>query len=222
MKRKRRSKYLANQAICWTCRHAVPTEQDGCSWSLDGIPVEGWTATPSKYIKGSYHILFCPQYRKDTKKKTYSDEYQPWNRLATEVVILTVKDYMEAAVALMENHDLYVEALHKMQGYEAFQAYANSLHNKYRLRQKSPLTEDWWGDIADLVSAARKRHTKKMWRQNALVNEYTQHVRTVSRCEKFMLSEDWSLYTDADGERTLKTLRMRSGYDPVVAIINIE
>ena len=33
------------ETLCWTCKHAVPNEVCGCSWSMFGEPVEGWQAT---------------------------------------------------------------------------------------------------------------------------------------------------------------------------------
>lgn len=60
--------------LCWTCRHAIPDAAGtrGCSWSRDGEPVEGWTATYRIYdkrftglIKETYDIEECPQYEVD-------------------------------------------------------------------------------------------------------------------------------------------------------------
>lgn len=51
MKRKRirRDKKLT---LCWYCANAVPSRdgERGCPWSVEGNPVEGWSAT-GKTIK---------------------------------------------------------------------------------------------------------------------------------------------------------------------------
>lgn len=59
-------------SICWECKNAVPSEETGCSWSRDFVPVEGWEAV-RRYIKAfprgvhstynfreSYCVKRCP------------------------------------------------------------------------------------------------------------------------------------------------------------------
>lgn len=213
-----RESFQASKTLCWKCRNAVPTLTDGCSWSLDGIPVDGWDAVKTRVIKDGYFVRACPQYVPDGRKE-FSDEVAPWDRLATEVVTNTARDYLDAMNKLMKNHDKYAEALRITDGYEEFSRYANSLQNKYKLRQRSLFAENWWDDISELVSAARRRHTARLRPYNSLVNEYTQCIRTMWECEKFMKSDGWMLYTDADGQRTINVLRERAKFDSEYAII---
>lgn len=52
---------------CVRCKKSF----DGCSWSREGKPVQGWIAEKTEItgIKdGSYKIYFCPEYKKDNRK----------------------------------------------------------------------------------------------------------------------------------------------------------
>lgn len=65
------------QTLCWSCVHAVPSGdgERGCPWSLEGKPVEGWSAIrrdirlqfPRKKENArsveSYLVVACPRYR---------------------------------------------------------------------------------------------------------------------------------------------------------------
>mgnify|MGYP005756871875 CR=1 FL=1 len=65
------------QTLCWSCANAVPSAdgERGCPWSLEGKPVEGWSArrrdiqlqSPKKKDKArsveSYLVVACPLYR---------------------------------------------------------------------------------------------------------------------------------------------------------------
>ena len=48
---------IGREAICWHCKHAVPTKNDsgvyirGCSWSICGEPVPGWISKDTPRIK---------------------------------------------------------------------------------------------------------------------------------------------------------------------------
>ena len=54
--------------LCWECANAVPSKEKetGCPWSMEGKPVDGWTAK-----KG--HLIFTHGWkpRKDVKVTTY-------------------------------------------------------------------------------------------------------------------------------------------------------
>ena len=43
--------------LCWSCRRVV----NGCSWSLDFIPVDGWDAEPDR---NTFKIRNCPLFAK--------------------------------------------------------------------------------------------------------------------------------------------------------------
>lgn len=58
------------ETLCWNCKHAVPNEVYGCSWSMFGEPVEGWQATKTtikekgeKAIE-SYCVCKCPRFKR--------------------------------------------------------------------------------------------------------------------------------------------------------------
>ena len=55
------------ETLCWFCRNCTR-----CSWA-DGIPVKGWTATPTvvRDFNGdfnSYLVEKCPLFKEDTKE----------------------------------------------------------------------------------------------------------------------------------------------------------
>lgn len=65
------------QTLCWSCANAAPSAdgERGCPWSLEGKPVEGWSAirrdirlqNPKKKENvrsvESYLVVACPLYR---------------------------------------------------------------------------------------------------------------------------------------------------------------
>lgn len=64
-----RSMYEESRTICWGCANACG---NGCSWSRDGVPVEGWTARPTmivSYGTQSYCVTACPEYVVDERGK---------------------------------------------------------------------------------------------------------------------------------------------------------
>ena len=58
---------LKRKHLCWTCQNYV----NGCSWSKNGVPVPGWTATQTpriyrgKEIGINYRVHKCPRYLPD-------------------------------------------------------------------------------------------------------------------------------------------------------------
>lgn len=64
-----------SKTICWSCMHAVPCpiEGRGCSWSMEGKPVEGWKAERRDVVQHaygglsvleSYCVIDCPSFCK--------------------------------------------------------------------------------------------------------------------------------------------------------------
>lgn len=64
-----------DHALCWHCRHAVPTKDKitgeyltGCAWSIDRQPVDGWKTHCHRVYKGqkgtlqSYTVTECPRF----------------------------------------------------------------------------------------------------------------------------------------------------------------
>lgn len=64
---------MEKETICWGCQNFSK-----CSWSK-GVPVEGWDATPTKFIDkyglsdpievNSFIVNSCPQFKADTKQR---------------------------------------------------------------------------------------------------------------------------------------------------------
>lgn len=58
--------YYSKYQPCWTCKNCY----DGCSWSREFKPVDGWKAIKT-YIQDndnyadSYKIIYCPEYIED-------------------------------------------------------------------------------------------------------------------------------------------------------------
>ena len=57
--------------ICWDCARAI----NGCNWSIDGKPVEGWQAEPTQLknkngvYAESYCVISCPEFVPDRERK---------------------------------------------------------------------------------------------------------------------------------------------------------
>lgn len=61
------------ETLCWDCQNCTR-----CSWA-DGIPVKGWTATPTvvRDYDGdykSYIVTECPIFKKDDKREVFISE----------------------------------------------------------------------------------------------------------------------------------------------------
>ena len=73
--------------LCWNCKRCTNPDNLSCSWSSDGIPVEGWTATAGRTyysekspvtgkrvcIGVSYAITECPLFIQDKPFSTYGE-----------------------------------------------------------------------------------------------------------------------------------------------------
>lgn len=62
--------------LCWWCVNSVPTEEHGCSWSREFVPIDGWRATKEirKYdVKEieTYTVHWCPQYIREERRIEY-------------------------------------------------------------------------------------------------------------------------------------------------------
>ena len=51
---------MNNETLCWNCANAC---SNGCSWSRELVPVDGWDAVETR--KG-YLVKACPQFEKET------------------------------------------------------------------------------------------------------------------------------------------------------------
>lgn len=84
LRRLRYGRVDCSMTLCWKCVHSVPSADGthGCPWSVEGEPVEGWTATPTtitvqRYRDGtnhpsqvrSYHVQRCPRFVKEPERK---------------------------------------------------------------------------------------------------------------------------------------------------------
>ena len=63
------------ETLCWTC--SVPGT-GGCSWDREFIPVEGWTATPTRIWQswaqdwmGSFVVHACPLFQAAVYRSTF-------------------------------------------------------------------------------------------------------------------------------------------------------
>lgn len=73
--------------LCWNCKRCTNPDNLSCSWSSDGVPVEGWTATAGRTyysekspvtgkrvcIGVSYAITECPLFIQDKPFSTYGE-----------------------------------------------------------------------------------------------------------------------------------------------------
>lgn len=73
--------------LCWNCKRCTNPDKLPCPWAADGVPVEGWVATPgreyfhtysydgtkSKSMGITYSISECPLFIKDKPFETYPE-----------------------------------------------------------------------------------------------------------------------------------------------------
>ena len=59
------AKNNVKHSLCWDCAKST---NNGCSWSADFVPVEGWTAVPmQKKTFDSFRVDACPEFERDEK-----------------------------------------------------------------------------------------------------------------------------------------------------------
>lgn len=69
----------SKDTLCWDCEKA----NCGCSWSLHYIPVDGWTAIPTKIndphtnTVDSFIVTDCPLFKSDRHKYKPNDKIAP-------------------------------------------------------------------------------------------------------------------------------------------------
>lgn len=78
--------------LCFRCRNAVPVEgRTGCSWSVAGDPVEGWTA---RGTKRGYYVFACPEFKPGSERLTAKDiDDDAARELAGAIVAMAARDY---------------------------------------------------------------------------------------------------------------------------------
>lgn len=83
-------------SLCWSCRNSVPDKYgNGCSWSRDLIPVEGWQADYKKK-HDSWHVNRCPEYAQDPPKMIRPDmdkNTEAVDRLRMAILKQAASDY---------------------------------------------------------------------------------------------------------------------------------
>ena len=55
--------------LCWSCANAC---NNGCSWSKDLIPIDGWTTEP---LTPNFIITSCPQYQEERRNRSRPDDF---------------------------------------------------------------------------------------------------------------------------------------------------
>lgn len=80
------------RSICNYCGNAVANGREGCTWSREGKPVEGWTAVwDTRNGTETWKVLMCPQYKTEHEGREITDE--GLKRMAAEICLRAVKDY---------------------------------------------------------------------------------------------------------------------------------
>lgn len=51
---------MKKYTLCWDCKNSC---HDGCSWSREAIPVDGWEIEKNK---NGYKVLSCPEFSRDS------------------------------------------------------------------------------------------------------------------------------------------------------------
>lgn len=75
------------ETLCWDCEKSCT---DGCSWSKDFIPVNGWVVEKNEKT-GSCSVIICPEFVKGHKLDDI--DINCARNLAASIVKLAVNDY---------------------------------------------------------------------------------------------------------------------------------
>ena len=104
-----------DKQLCVRCGHAVPSADGicGCPWSLDLLPVDGWTARRvlhPPYRKGglpieSFEVIKCPLFIPDVPFDGRSADDDGMRKLAYAIVLQAVKDWKALCAPNAIEHD---------------------------------------------------------------------------------------------------------------------
>ena len=90
----------AGNECCFSCGNCI----DGCSWSRDLIPVEGWIAEKIER-NNSYKIFWCPEFNPESKDREL--DYNGSVRLLTAIAGMAANDYRSILKDLTKLRDQY-------------------------------------------------------------------------------------------------------------------
>lgn len=197
MTKEREGKYLS-KSLCWSCRHAVPTEDLGCPWSINEREINGWVAQPSKIHSKGYQVMFCPLYERDSKPEKMCGDDIAYVRLGFAVATQCVDDYRLAYEKQYLNEDWYALCIKRRKEYERVRDWIYGKKARARRRRNDKML-DYMDDIHERF---KKRFTPYF--HDAYVGEEVK--KTLKSCQWFFQTEEFQCYTDMDGMRVMHTI----------------
>lgn len=212
-RKKKKEVVIVPDSICWTCRHAVPSDTEGCNWSRNAKPIEGWVLYPytKEKDKGRMRVFYCPQHQRDNGTESCSGELRHFRGLALEIVKKAVVDYRTAYTKWIENETKYEEAIAVLEERDEMESFVKKIRQRYVYNPAHPKAYGY--QIVDMVN--------RIWdewkiRYHAYVGIYTRAstVRyTIRECERFFRSEAMLMYTDMDGDYIIKLIQNQTRKD---------
>lgn len=197
MAREREGRYLS-KSLCWRCKHAVPTEELGCPWSMFDKEVEGWVAKPSRLHAHGYQVLFCPMYARDSKPEKLCGDDEAYIRLGFAEATQCVEDYRLAYEKQYLNASWYDLCIKRRKEYESVRGWIYGKKARARRRRDYKML-DYMDDIHERF---KKRFTPYF--HDASVGEEVR--KTLKSCQWFFQTEEFHCYTDMDGMRVMHTI----------------
>lgn len=201
-----------SNTLCWKCRNAVPTLTFGCSWSLEGIPVEGWDADVRRaqesghHIRDSFEVHSCPQFLPNCsvlltrEKRNHLDgTLNAFRGFAMSIVTQCIVDYRENYWTYIANKEFLELCVEKRRRFEDIRYWIFS--KKQRAR---------WFDNDEMRAFLDEKYTK-IKKRYAVFNKWaakaTECETEIRRCEKFFASEEFLFYSDMDGIRIMHMIQ---------------
>lgn len=114
--------YGKQKQLCEECRNAC----GGCRWSDELLPVDGWSAEPSKiYIDkhkpvDSFHVIECPMYIPDRKKNVDHLTNDAAYRLMYAILFAMVRDYANSCKKLYVDRENSASAYKKLKEIQSY------------------------------------------------------------------------------------------------------
>lgn len=192
-------------SLCWKCRNAVPNREDGCTWSRNKRPVEGWKAIFDDDTRNmTWFVASCPEFKPSRKHGDPCDASEKQFRgFALEIVRKAIEDYKSAYYSYIKKKEVYDEALRKNKDHSQMVAYANQLEQRYN--KYTPENEI----IRQFVCGVRDRIDRAFEPYRPKANYAMGLKRIMYDCEKFFASDSFDFYSDMDGERIRNVTRQK-------------
>lgn len=191
--------------LCWKCRNAVPTQKNGCTWSIAGKPVEGWTAIRSVEREESikrdacYTVINCPMFAPDNGKEQMDGTNNAFKGLGLAVVTQCVVDYRDCLRKMRDDGDFYKLCMMRRKQYVKIR---NWIYARKQVASRKGNTK-----MFDFLNDKKVKLRKRFQPYRLYAERGYRTEQMLKSCEWFFHTEEFLDYSDMDGVRIMHMIQ---------------